>query len=288
MNDENPSGGEEHKCKETAPDSTAPVNVQGFPAEGTSSQSQTDSADEGSQKDRKGSRSFLHLLSLSEWLTFWVGSGSLCVGIASLVVSCLTYQNAADTSDLKAAVANLTNMAADTHRQADTAQGQLAEMQADERAWIGSPRAERSVSHGIVSFKLIFTNVGKTATGGLFIGSKIVPYEDRFESVRHQCDDGRRISADPGFIFSAIVPGESFRPPEEANPYIETSFKLGPHGWINAKSGLAVSNASIAGCTIYADRPGRSGDPKVTGFAIRLIFDGNGPKVDMIFAMAPT
>lgn len=71
---------------------------------------------------------FLGRLTINEWLTFLVGLGSLAVAL-------LTYLNAADTSDLKAAVKGLTTLAyqasiqaSQTKREADALRDQLTEV----------------------------------------------------------------------------------------------------------------------------------------------------------------
>jgi hypothetical protein len=65
-------------------------------------------------------------LTVSERLTLLVGAGSLCIGIGSLGVFYLTYLNAADTSDIKTAIGNLSDLATQTKRQADATHDQLA------------------------------------------------------------------------------------------------------------------------------------------------------------------
>ena len=88
------------------------------------------------QSRQDGARNLLRRITVNEWLTFLVGVGSL-------VISYLTYQNAADTSDLKAAVSNLTNLASEARRQADAMQiqakvmqEQLDQMAAAQRPWL--------------------------------------------------------------------------------------------------------------------------------------------------------
>jgi hypothetical protein len=65
-------------------------------------------------------------LTVNERLTFLVGAGSMIVGVGSLIVSFLTYRNAADTTELKAAIGNLSDLATQTKRQADGTHEQLA------------------------------------------------------------------------------------------------------------------------------------------------------------------
>ena len=67
---------------------------------------------------RRPPRSFLRRLTTNEWLTFLVAVGSL-------VVSFLTYRNAADTSDIQHAIGNLSELATQTKRQADATHEQL-------------------------------------------------------------------------------------------------------------------------------------------------------------------
>jgi hypothetical protein len=60
----------------------------------------------------------LSRLTANEWLTLLVGAGSL-------VVSYMTYRNAADTSEIQTAISNLSDLATQTKRQADAMQDQL-------------------------------------------------------------------------------------------------------------------------------------------------------------------
>ncbi|HLZ75453.1 hypothetical protein [Phenylobacterium sp.] len=65
-------------------------------------------------------------LTVAEWLTAGVGLGSVVIGIGSLAVAWLTYENGKDTRDIKRAIASLTTLAEQTKRQADNSAGQLA------------------------------------------------------------------------------------------------------------------------------------------------------------------
>jgi hypothetical protein len=73
-------------------------------------------SDDGEESSSRPSRSFLSRP--SEWLTFLVAAGSLAVAFA-------TYRNAADTSDIKNAIGNLSELATQTKRQADATRDQL-------------------------------------------------------------------------------------------------------------------------------------------------------------------
>jgi hypothetical protein len=64
-------------------------------------------------------------LSTNEWLTLLVGVGSLLIGVGSLAVAYMTYRNASDTSDIKTAIGNLSELATQTKRQADATHDQL-------------------------------------------------------------------------------------------------------------------------------------------------------------------
>jgi hypothetical protein len=79
----------------------------------------TDGAHERGDNGERPPRNFLRRLTTNEWLTFFVG-------FSSLVVSFMTYRNAADTSDIKTAIGNLSELATQTKRQADAMQEQLA------------------------------------------------------------------------------------------------------------------------------------------------------------------
>ena len=74
---------------------------------------------DGEEDGSRPPRSFLRRLDTNQWLTFLVGFGSLAVAFA-------TYRNAADTSDIKNAIGNLSELATQTKRQADATHDQLA------------------------------------------------------------------------------------------------------------------------------------------------------------------
>jgi hypothetical protein len=65
-------------------------------------------------------------LTIAEWLTAGVGLGSALIGAGSLAVAWLTFETGKDTRDLKRAIGSLTDLAAQTKRQADNTSGQLA------------------------------------------------------------------------------------------------------------------------------------------------------------------
>jgi len=87
-------------------------------------------SDDGSDQGKHRPRNFLGRLSINEWLTFFVGLGSL-------VISYFTYQNAADTKDIKDAVSNLSTLATQTKRQADFTKGQLDQVRREADAVSG-------------------------------------------------------------------------------------------------------------------------------------------------------
>jgi hypothetical protein len=79
---------------------------------------QTNTAEDSGKDRKRGPLQFLQRLTVNEWLTFLVGFGGL-------VVSGLTFMNAADTADLKSAITNLNRLAGQTKRMADAQNGQL-------------------------------------------------------------------------------------------------------------------------------------------------------------------
>jgi hypothetical protein len=78
-------------------------------------------------EDEKPSKNFLFRLSLSEWLTFLVGAGTLAVAV-------LGYINALDTTDIKHAVSDISALATQTKREADQLHDQFGQIkrQADD------------------------------------------------------------------------------------------------------------------------------------------------------------
>jgi hypothetical protein len=89
----------------------------------------SNSANDSGNDNRNPPRNFLRRLTVNEWLT-------LLVGVGSLAVSFLTWRTVADTSDIKAAIRNLSDLAVQTERQADAASGELAEMREEQRPWL--------------------------------------------------------------------------------------------------------------------------------------------------------
>jgi hypothetical protein len=81
--------------------------------------------DGGEQGDSRPPRGFLRRLDTNQWLTLLVGVGSLVIGAGSLAVAFMAYRNAADTSDIKNAIGNLSELATQTKRQADATHDQL-------------------------------------------------------------------------------------------------------------------------------------------------------------------
>jgi hypothetical protein len=85
------------------------------------------------------------------------------VGVAMLFVAISAYRVASDTGDLKDTVKKLSMVAAQTTRQANAATNQLAEMQAENRAWIAPAnpafRDKLSRSKDLVA-RINFSNTG--------------------------------------------------------------------------------------------------------------------------------
>ena len=79
--------------------------------------------------DQNPSKSFRSRLTANEWLT-------LLIGLGSLAVSALTWRTISDTSDIKTAIRNLSDLAAQTERQANAANGQIEEMRDEQRPWL--------------------------------------------------------------------------------------------------------------------------------------------------------
>ena len=90
------------------------------------SNGQVNSSDQPSQKAQGSRGSILGRLTVSEWLTFFVGLGTLLVALGSLSVAYQTYEASRDTRDIKRAIGNLANLAQQTKRQADNSDRQVA------------------------------------------------------------------------------------------------------------------------------------------------------------------
>jgi hypothetical protein len=103
--------------------------VKAPPALGAHEAPGAERANERRDGDQRPSRNFLRRLTVNEGLT-------LLVAIASLAVSILTLRVVADSSDIKSAIGNLSELAAQTKRQADATNGQLTEMRDEQRPWL--------------------------------------------------------------------------------------------------------------------------------------------------------
>lgn len=191
------------------------IQVEGPPFNRPHRQNMPDGTADGRHNGKEDTRRFPSRLTFNEWLTFLIGVGSL-------VVSCLTYKNAADTSDLKSAVVNLTSLAGDARRQADAMQaeakamqGQLVQMETAQRAWllvddlsVGNIE-QFPAGAGIVAFaKYRITNLGHSPATGIFINTALVfKGLDQFDadSIRRICmarpsEDERTLAEYSGII----------------------------------------------------------------------------------------
>jgi hypothetical protein len=153
---------------------TGPLGQSEIPSVRRSDQQSATNGTANGRSDREDSpRSFLGRLTVSEWLTFLVGVGSL-------VVSFLTYKNATDTSDLKAAVGNLTSLATESRRQADAMQSQASQMTVTQRAFITAsdftitPTDRKTPDGSCWRIKPIITNDGGTPTRDMRYFTQIV------------------------------------------------------------------------------------------------------------------
>lgn len=120
-----PSGDQTHRNTEDSKANALPPAQPDALALSADEMDGSNGTQDGRQKSSGSSRGLLSRLTSNEWLTLLVGVGSVLVGVGSLVVSYLTYRNAADTSDIKTAIGNLSELATQTKRQADAMQDQL-------------------------------------------------------------------------------------------------------------------------------------------------------------------
>jgi hypothetical protein len=122
--------------------------------------------------------------------------------------------------------------------------------QVDQRAWIGSPRIEQEMrDQGKITFNLIFKNVGKTPTTGLYIDWKPTPGESA--DIGKQCDAGKnQAQIKPGdFAKHSIIPGEEVPFP----PGVMLS-----HQGRNDDDIATIkkmSNPQLVGCVVYRIQP---------------------------------
>jgi hypothetical protein len=127
---DDPSGKQtERQAEERITDPLSNGEIEVSPALGSHDTGGADRPHGGGNDGLCPPRNFLFRLSVNEWLTFGIAA-------LSLFISYLTYRNAADTSDIKSAIGNLSELAVQTKRQADATNGQLAEMSYEQRPWL--------------------------------------------------------------------------------------------------------------------------------------------------------
>ena len=165
-----PSGNKaEGQAEKLVTDPLSPGQVEDGPALGTHEAGSADSANNGGDSNRNPPRNFLRRLTVNEWLTFLVGSGSLAVSI-------LTWRTVADTSDIKTAIGNLSELATQTKRQADAtreqAEAAVEAAKTAREAFIASDRGRIGVigatvdphaGNGGFNVAVEFLNYGKEA-----------------------------------------------------------------------------------------------------------------------------
>jgi hypothetical protein len=129
--------------------------------------------------------------------------------------------------------------------QACLTRGQLNEMRAEQRAWIGAPKIEGTFNGSVYQFWLTFRNIGHVPATELFISARTVESSDWQAVGTTLCNhDIAKDTATP--TKWAIAPGDEF-PIEDGgkdNPEIQINFPNGkfkfPH---------------IVGCVIYRVSP---------------------------------
>jgi hypothetical protein len=159
VNDAN-GGQQERPGDEAAPESLPQRKPENGAALGAHEINQANGSDDGSDSNERPPRYFFPRITINEFLT-------AVLSVASLVVSYLTYHVVADTSDIKAAIRNLSDLATQAQRQADATNGQLAEMRDEQRPWLQvTPeiRGPLVVEGGQLSMKvgLLVRNSGRT------------------------------------------------------------------------------------------------------------------------------
>jgi hypothetical protein len=127
---DNPSGKRTEKQAEESVTDPPPLGKADNPAAlGSHEINQTNGSNEGSDSNERPPRYFFPRATINEFLAFVLSA-------ASLAVSYLTYRVVADTSDIKSAIHNLSELATQAQRQADATRGQLDEMRDEQRPWV--------------------------------------------------------------------------------------------------------------------------------------------------------
>ena len=224
-----------------------------------------DRSDKRRANNRANFRNFLARLTLNVL--------TLLVAVASLFVSYFTYKNAADTSDLKSAVGNLTKLAREAQEQAVAMQAQAVAMQGQLEESVAGQRPWVTIIPTVVNFSMsefvttksrsvtlavnfAVHNSGREPAQNIQIQWGMMPYVGNPRTVRDvdgaqdaQCREAKRLSDLPN------VEGITVLPATEQNQ-IQSS------GVFNRDIG-DQSFFLIYGCVDYSYSPDRHGESLV-------------------------
>ncbi len=120
-----------------------PAPVTPVDGEGPPDEAAPDGSGQPSRGKGPSALLFLRELNTNERITALLAFGSICIGAGALAVAYETWQTARDSSDIKAAIGNLSTLAVQTKRQADGQRDQLAAL----REQVAEARAQtRAIS----------------------------------------------------------------------------------------------------------------------------------------------
>lgn len=253
MGEDKPSNPEQDQGGGAVPKPSPAAEPKNAALNRTDSEHGPNGGNKDGQKGEQPPKSLLARLTLSEWLTFIVGLGSLAVAI-------LGYVNALDTSVLKSAVSKISDLSAQTKRQAD-AQGEI--LAQSYRPWVYAQFVSAGdfvITDKTVSASLIlrFSNEGTLPANDIESEFELMPLGDAMKQQDRICREAAIIqklhlqnSAKQGItgVYDSIPQREAWptnRQFSETKPissFQNTNLYQVRQGW------LAVP--AIVGCIVY-------------------------------------
>ena len=264
MSDQPASGSAEDGHVNGTPDPPRQVQLEVPASQKFNYSSEPNSSGANPEKQEHRPGKFPSRLTTSETLT-------LFVGVCSLVVSWLTYRNAADTSDLQKAVSNLATLTSESHRQADATQGQLTAIRDEQRAWL----SEEAVVNGpltigtngiyfLVEYKAVNLGHSPAMSTDFVIEPSLDPKKEASQDRTKFCKD----------IPNALYPSPFAVVVFPNQPTSSVVGGLFPEGEVNfwqARLG-GLSRINVKGCVVYYNVWDRT--PHRTGISYELTLVG--------------
>jgi hypothetical protein len=142
-----------------------------------------------------------------------------------------------------------------------------------ERPWIAAPSVIIGRDGAGLSFTLVFKNVGRSPTNGLYIDAKIVSWQEASDEAARQCSVGIVKAEDPFFRKPTSVPGSDF--------LIRNTPSDPGLGDVSIDALRKIGGPHIAGCVLY----GSPFDSKLhhSIFLIPITIKGDVVSYDLLY-----